>query len=91
MFFLLKYPETRGHLVREVRGAFQRYKDITPDALVQLPYMAAFIHETLPVHLTAPTGMPRVSPGAVVDGVYVPKGVSQVNCTPTCFPSTHSS
>jgi len=76
LFFLLKYPETRAHLTREVRENFKSYEDITPDALVQLPYMNAFIHETLRVHLTAPTGMPRISPGAVVDGVYVPKGVS---------------
>lgn len=81
LFLLLKHLETRAHLTREVRDKFKSYEDITPDALVQLPYMAAFIHETPRVHLTTPSGMPRVSPGAVVDGVYVRKGVVVQLCS----------
>jgi cytochrome P450 len=34
-----------------------------------------FINETLRVHATAANGLPRISPGATVDGIYVPKGV----------------
>ncbi|KAK3317993.1 cytochrome P450 [Apodospora peruviana] len=74
LFFLVKYPETRAHLTREVRDNFKSYEDITPDALVQLPYMASFIHETLRVHATASNGMPRISPGAVLTVFMYPRG-----------------
>ncbi|KAK3292010.1 cytochrome P450 [Chaetomium fimeti] len=75
LFFLLKSPKARAILTEEIRSAFESYEDITPEALARLKYLNAFIHETLRVHLTTPTGMPRLSPGAVVDGVYVPKGI----------------
>lgn len=55
---------------------------MTPEALARLPYLQAFVQETFRAHLTTPTGMPRISPGAVVDGIYVPKGVSTY---PTLF------
>ncbi|KAK4206768.1 cytochrome P450 [Rhypophila decipiens] len=75
LFLLLKYPETRVRLTNELRERFNKYEDITADALIQLPYLNALIHEALRLHLTGASGFPRVSPGAVVDGVYVPKGV----------------
>ncbi|KAM7193008.1 Cytochrome P450 [Rhypophila sp. PSN 637] len=75
LFLLLKYPETRVRLTKELRERFNKYEDITADALIQLPYLNAHIHEALRLHLTGASGFPRVSPGAVVDGVYVPKGV----------------
>jgi len=76
IFFLLKYPNICAILTKDIRDAFKTYDEITTDALVSLGYLQAYIHETMRVHLTAPTGMPRISPGATVDGVYVPKGVS---------------
>lgn len=76
LFFLLKYPRTLAILSKEIRDSFQSYGELTPDSLAQLKYLQAFIHETLRMHLTTPTGMPRISPSATVDGVYVPKGVS---------------
>jgi cytochrome P450 len=76
LFFLVKYPSTCAILAKEIRDSFSTYEDITPNALVNLKYLQAFIQETLRTHLTGSNGMPRVSPGATVDGVYVPKGVS---------------
>lgn len=78
IFFLLKTPEAYTTLVKEVRAAFQDYDDITHDSLVDLKFLHACIQETLRVHVTAITGLPRISPGAVVDGIYVPKGVRQI-------------
>ncbi|KAI0191887.1 isotrichodermin C-15 hydroxylase [Astrocystis sublimbata] len=75
LFFLLKEPEVLDILVQEIRASFQSYDDITPDALSSLPYLNACIHETLRVHTAISTGMPRMSPGATVDGHYIPKGV----------------
>jgi cytochrome P450 len=76
LFSLSKYPNIHATLIKEIRDSFQSYEEITPDALVSLEYLNAFINETLRVHLVVPNGMPRISPGAMVDGVYVPKGVS---------------
>ncbi|KAI0021237.1 cytochrome P450 [Xylariomycetidae sp. FL0641] len=74
-FFLLKEPEAYNLLVSEIRDAFQAYDDINADALAGLKYLHAVIQETLRSHVTTGAGMPRVSPGAMVAGVYVPKGV----------------
>jgi len=76
IFFLLKNPKIHATLTNEIRDSFQSYHDITPEALAPLKYLQACIHETMRVHLTASTGLPRISPGAMVDGVYVPRGVS---------------
>lgn len=76
LFFLLKYPNTRAILTKEIRDSFITYEEITPNALTNLPYLQAFIQETMRTHLTGANGTPRVSPGATVDGVYIPKGVS---------------
>lgn len=75
LFFLIKEPGALETLVREIRSRFNNYDEITPDALATLPYLNACIHETLRVHVTSSSGMPRRSPGAVVDGHYIPKGV----------------
>ncbi|KAK3370718.1 cytochrome P450 [Lasiosphaeria ovina] len=78
LFFALKHPKTHVILTKEIRDAFATYDDMTPEALAHLKYLHAFIYETLRVHLTTPTGMPRIYPGATVDGVYVPKGTQVV-------------
>jgi cytochrome P450 len=74
-YFLLKDPRALAMLVAEVRSSFQKYEDITPDGLVGLKYLNACIHETLRCHTTNANGFPRRSPGATVDGHYVPKGI----------------
>jgi cytochrome P450 len=79
IFLLLKNPKVCATLTKEIRDTFKSYEEISPSALLNLKYLAAFISETLRVYLPASTGGPRVSPGAVVDGVYVPKGVSCTN------------
>ncbi|KAI1352028.1 cytochrome P450 [Xylaria sp. FL0043] len=75
LFFLMKEPEVLETLVQEIRSTFNSYDEITPDALSTLPYLNACIHETLRVHTPNSTGMPRRSPGAMVDGHYIPKGI----------------
>ncbi|OAQ66841.1 cytochrome P450 [Pochonia chlamydosporia 170] len=80
-FFLLKYLRTLAILRREIRDSFQSYDELTPEALAQLKYLQAFIHETLCMHLAVPTGMPRLSPGATVGGEYVPRGPGPRQCT----------
>ncbi|KAI2782286.1 isotrichodermin C-15 hydroxylase [Daldinia loculata] len=75
LFFLLKNQDAYKTLVEEIRNTFRNYTEITPDNLASLKYLNAVIHETLRTHVTAVTGLPRKSPGAMVAGTYVPKGV----------------
>lgn len=77
IFFLLKNPKAYATLVKEIRDAFKNHDEITADSLIKLQYLHAFINETMRVHLTAAAGLPRISPGTTIDGVYVPEGVSE--------------
>ena len=74
-YFLLKHPECRETLTKEIRGAFASAEDITDSALQKLPYLHGVLEETLRIFPTVPFGLPRVSPGEVVDGEYIPAGV----------------
>ncbi|KAI0012288.1 cytochrome P450 [Xylariaceae sp. FL0662B] len=67
--------ECYRRLVGEIRDAFKRYEDITVDALAPLKFLHATFMEQLRVIVVGATGQPRVSPGATVDGLYIPKGV----------------
>lgn len=76
IFFVLKEPEAYEALVKEVRGAFTSYDAINSDTTAGLEYLRACAQESLRLHQETTDGLPRVSPGAVVDGRYIPKGVS---------------
>lgn len=73
---LLDDPDSYAHLVHEIRTQFTRYDDITSGQLSSLPFLQACIEETLRLLPNNLTGLPRISPGAVVDGRYIAKGVS---------------
>ncbi|KID85142.1 benzoate 4-monooxygenase cytochrome P450 [Metarhizium guizhouense ARSEF 977] len=60
---------------REVREAFESYDEITATSAAKLPYLAACLSESLRLMPLIPNGMPVVSPGAMVDGHFIPKGV----------------
>lgn len=76
VYYLCVWPEKRKRLAAEIRGAFSSYDEITAEPLQSMRYLQAVIDEGLRIHTNAAFGLPRVSPGAVVDGHYVPKGVS---------------
>ncbi|KAK1595399.1 cytochrome P450 [Colletotrichum navitas] len=75
-YLLLKNPDTLAHLKDEVRSTFPSLDDISADALAALPYLNGVIEESLRMAPPAAFGLPRFSPGAVVDGHYVPEGVT---------------
>ncbi|ORY71062.1 cytochrome P450 [Pseudomassariella vexata] len=72
--FLLENPECYRTLTEEIRGSFNNYDDIKPFALNELPYLYAVLEESLRCLQSNGTGLPRISPGALVDGHYIPKG-----------------
>lgn len=77
LVLLLENPETYDLLTKEIRESFSSYEEIMPaKPLMSLPYLHAVIEETLRMLPSNNTGLPRISPGAVVDGQYIPQGVS---------------
>ncbi|OTA98779.1 hypothetical protein M426DRAFT_102820 [Hypoxylon sp. CI-4A] len=73
---LLSEPACYTALVKEIRGFFNDYDAITPTKLGSLVYLHACIEETLRLLPSNDTGLPRISPGAMVDGQYILKGIS---------------
>ncbi|KAI0117975.1 isotrichodermin C-15 hydroxylase [Nemania sp. FL0031] len=69
-------PESLRWLVEEIRSEFKSYDEIIPEALAGLPVLHAFLMESLRYTVLAGHGLPRVSPGATVDGNWVSKGVT---------------
>jgi cytochrome P450 len=75
IYYLLEEHEFYKLLVEEIRNAFERYEDMTPEALISLPYLYACLEESLRLFNSNSTGLPRICPGAMIDGQYIPKGV----------------
>lgn len=75
IYHLLREPETLRRLIIEIREAFLQYHDITFDQLPKLRYLHAVLEESLRIHTNAGFGLPRICPGAVIDGHRIPKGV----------------
>lgn len=73
-YFLFKHPHCMDQLQKEVLSAFTSYDEISGDATARLPYLHAVIEETLRLYPPVAFGLPRVSPGAMVSGHYVPDG-----------------
>ena len=67
-------------LQTEVRSAFARYEQINGATAASLKYLHAVCLEALRVFPPLPLALPRVvSPGGdVVDGLFVPEGVSSM-------------
>lgn len=76
IYHLLQNQDSYQLLVKEIRDAFRSYENITPDSVANLKFLHACLHETFRLHQNTADGLPRMSHGAVVDGTYIPKGVS---------------
>lgn len=74
-YYLCRNPAVYKKLAAEIRGAFTNYDDIKGQPTEKLSYLKAVIEEELRIFPVAPFGLPRYSPGEVVDGHFIPKGV----------------
>lgn len=74
-YYLCKTPGALQKLKAEIRDRFQSYEEIDASAALQLPYLQAVINEGLRIFPPGSQGFPRTSPGAYVDGFWVPAGV----------------
>ena len=74
-YYLLKNPSAQARFVSEIRTHFSTYDEISSNRVGALPYFHAVINEAMRLYPPVPFGPPRLSPGAWVDGAWVPKGV----------------
>lgn len=63
-------------LVEEILAAFSSQDEIDMKTTASLPYLRAVIEENLRMFPPAAETPPRVSPGADLNGEFIPKGVS---------------
>ncbi|RYN45628.1 hypothetical protein AA0119_g11840 [Alternaria tenuissima] len=79
-YHLLKFPEIGLRLQTEIREAFNSYQEINGTSTTSLPYLNAVILEGMRVYPPLPFPLPRVVPqgGDVVDGHFIPEGVSEL-------------
>lgn len=77
---LCKNPDTLRQLVKEVRS-FHTPSDMTPLALIQLPFLSAVLKEGLRMCHPICVGLHRVVPpqGAKIDNHWVPGNVSETD------------
>ncbi|KAK7731055.1 hypothetical protein SLS53_008857 [Cytospora paraplurivora] len=75
IYYLLDKPTILKILTEEIRSLFTSYDEITASRAAELPYLTACLKESLRMVPTVLTGMPCVSPGARVDGIWIPAGV----------------
>ena len=80
LVFLLEELECLQYLSKEIRDKFESYHDITPGALTSLLYLHACLEESLSLLPSNNTGLPRINPGSIIDGHFVPKGVGFPFC-----------
>ncbi|RJE27118.1 Cytochrome p450 [Aspergillus sclerotialis] len=75
-YYLAAHQDKLWHLQQEIRGAFDNLSSLTNDSLQGLPYLNAVIEEGLRICPPTSFGLPRISPGAVVNGHVVPPGTT---------------
>jgi hypothetical protein len=79
LLFLTDETDLLLYLSKEIRDKFECYHDIKSSGLTFLPFLQACLEESLRLLPGNNTGLPRLSPGAIIDGHYVPKGVSSLS------------
>ncbi|TRX98016.1 hypothetical protein FHL15_001226 [Xylaria flabelliformis] len=75
IFYMMKTPGCKQKLFDEVRTRFKSYNEISATSTLQLPYLRAVINEALRIHPSGAQGFPRISPGAKINGYYIPPGI----------------
>lgn len=77
-YYLLRHPAVYRRLVDEIRGAFKDALDIQLSSIASLRYLNAVLDESMRIYPPVPAMLPRLVPegGAMINGQYVPEGVS---------------
>lgn len=69
-------PDKMAKLKDVIRGRFASYDEIDYDTVQNIPWLNAVVNEGLRFATQGTSGLPRISPGAFVDGHYIPRGVN---------------
>lgn len=77
-FYVSQNKPVYDTLAKEVRSAFLSESEITLRSAAALEYLQAVVNETFRIFPPAAENPVRVSPGAFINDVYVPKGVCVV-------------
>lgn len=78
-FQLLRTPKVLAKLQHEIRSTFTTMNQITGNQTAGLEYLNGVIEECLRMFPPVMTTLPRHSPGALIDGHYVPAGTVVAN------------
>uniref|UniRef100_A0A8H7KE28 Uncharacterized protein n=1 Tax=Bionectria ochroleuca TaxID=29856 RepID=A0A8H7KE28_BIOOC len=76
IYHLQNEPDAYATLVKEVREEFPDYEAIKLDSIESLKYLQSCANESFRLHQETTDGLPRISPGAMVDGTYIPQGIT---------------
>jgi cytochrome P450 len=80
-YYLLTNPGTLRRLQSEVRSSFEDSSEISDKSATRLHYLHAVLQEALRLFPPIPSPLPRTSPGAFIDGTYVPAGCTVASAT----------
>lgn len=75
-YYLSRNPTVWHRLTSEVRENFKSEEEITMRSVAALPYLHACLEEGLRIYPPAAVTPPRISPGATINGEFIPEGVS---------------
>ncbi|KAI1206783.1 putative cytochrome P450 [Annulohypoxylon truncatum] len=81
LYYILRSAGVRSKLADEIRGRYRSYDEIDSASALQLSYLQAVINEAMRIHPSGAGGFPRISPGATVDGHWVPAGTEVYTST----------
>lgn len=73
-FYLSNHPEAYKRLTEEIRSSFSSEKEISFQTCTHLEYLVATVNEILRIFPPAAETPARVSPGAFIEGIYIPPG-----------------
>ncbi|KAK2024899.1 cytochrome P450 [Colletotrichum zoysiae] len=73
-YLIARNGDKKRVLQDEIRAAFTDEADINITNTARLEYMNAVIEETMRMYPPASTQTPRVSPGAQIEGLWLPRG-----------------
>lgn len=71
--FILAFPSVQKAVQNELQITFKSIDEITADTTENLPYLNAVIQEGLRVYPLIAVGLPRISPGTLVDAYTLKK------------------
>jgi cytochrome P450 family 628 len=83
LYRLAKHNDVQKGVWEEIEGLTNRGEGLSAASVADMPCTTAVIFETLRLHPSAASGLPRIVPaeGATIDGVFTPPGTNII--TPT--------